>query len=190
MNTETTRTQIMRHAGRLIEERGYNGFSYRDLAALVGIKTASIHYHFPQKEDLLLAVVQQYHADWQAATRAIDADLSADARLRAYVDVHRRTFQGTERVCLAAALAADLASLPLDARQAVQHFYRANEEWLAEVLQQGVREGSLRVPGDVRAAARAMFAAMQGSLVSARLFNNSNRVDDLLSATLGVREPA
>src|SRR5690606_41201562 len=111
MNTETTRTQIMQHSQRLVQERGYNGFSYRDISALIGIKTSSIHYYFPQKEDLLLAVVQQYHSRWQAAVQAIDTSLSADAKLRAYVEMHRQTFCNTERICLAAALAAELASL-------------------------------------------------------------------------------
>src|SRR3546814_1378771 len=78
MTTETTRTQIMQHAQRLIQERGCNGFSYRDLATLIGIKASSIHYYFPQKEDLLLAVVQHYHARWHAAIQAIEAGLSAD----------------------------------------------------------------------------------------------------------------
>ncbi|HYG45269.1 MAG TPA: TetR/AcrR family transcriptional regulator [Bordetella sp.] len=190
MNTETTRTQIMQHAQRLIQERGYNGFSYRDLAALIGIKTSSIHYYFPQKEDLLLAVVQHYQSRWQTAMRDVDAGLSADAKLRDYVDVHRRAFCGTERICLAAALAADLASLPASVRQALQDFYRANEDWLAQVLDQGAREGSLRVPGDLRTAARAMFAALQGSLVSARLFKNSERVEDLLPAAVSFHESA
>lgn len=188
MTTETTRTQIIQHAERLVQERGCNGFSYRDLAALIGIKTSSIHYHFPQKEDLLLAVAQQYHTRWQTAMQTIDVGLSADAKLRAYIDAHQRAFCDTERICLATALAADVASLPAGVRQSVQDFYRANEDWLARVLEQGIREGSLRVPGDLRTAARSMFAALQGSLVSARLFKNSDRVEDLLSAALGLRE--
>ncbi len=190
MNNETTRTQIMQQAERLVQERGCNGFSYRDLAALIGIKTSSIHYYFPQKEDLLLAVVRQYQARWHAAIQAIDAGLSADAKLRIYVDVHRQAFCDTERICLAASLAADLASLPAGVRQAVQDFYRINEDWLARVLDQGAREGSLRVPGDIRTAARSMFAALQGSLVGARLFKNSGRVEDMLQSALSLHESA
>jgi len=186
MNTETTRTQIMRHAERLIQERGYNGFSYRDLAALIGIKTSSIHYYFPQKEDLLLAVAQQYHLRWQEAIQTISPDLSADAKLRAYVEVHRRAFCNTERICLASALAADIASLPDNVRKSVQNFYLANENWVADVLKQGLREGSLHVSGDLHTAARATFAALQGSLVGARLFKNDVRVEDLLPTVLNI----
>src|SRR5690606_27556968 len=92
MSNATTRTQILQQAERLVQERGCNGFSYRDLSALIGIKTSSVHYYFPQKEDLLLALVQQYHARWQAAIQAIDGGLNAEAKLRVYVDVHRQAF--------------------------------------------------------------------------------------------------
>jgi len=184
MKPENTREQIVQHAQRLIQERGYNGFSYRDLAALIGIKTSSIHYYFPQKEDLLLAVVQQYQSRWNEAMQSIDPTLRADAKLRAYVDVHRRAFCGTERICLGAALAAELGSVPSCAQQALQDFYAANETWLTRLLEQGAREGSLRVPGDLRASARALYAALQGSLVSARLFKNTERVGELLPAML------
>ena len=188
MNTETTRTRIMRHAERLIQEHGYNGFSYRDLSALIGITTASIHYHFPQKEDLLHAVTQEYHARWQVTVQTIDPKLSADVKLRAYVEMHRQAFCDTKRICLAAALAAEVTSLPVSVRQSVQDFYRANEDWLSQVLEQGVREGSLRIPGDVHIAARSTFAALQGGLISARLFKNSDLVEDLLPATLGLHK--
>src|SRR5690606_7540312 len=109
-----------------------------------------------------------------------------DAKLRAYVDVHRHAFCGTERICLGASLAADVASLPECVRQALQDFFTANENWLAALLEQGAREGSLRVPGDARTAARALFAALQGSLIGARLFKNSERVEDLLPAVVGI----
>lgn len=182
MDTATTRNQLVAHAQRLIQERGYNGFSYRDLAALVGIKTASIHYHFPQKEDLLLAAVEAYQAQWRAAIRTIPPDLPANAKLQQYVALHKTTFGGTDRVCLGGALAADLGSLPDPVRPALQAFYRANEEWLADVLIQGGRDGSLPQQADPQAGARAFFAALQGSLCSSRLFGNSERVRDILPA--------
>ena len=188
MDTETTRTQIMQHAERLVQERGYNGFSYRDLATLIGIKTSSIHYYFPQKEDLLLAIAQQYYERWKTAMLAMDTSLSASAKLHAYLDVHRQTFCNTQRICMASALAADLASLPASVLDIVQRFYRANENWLTKVLEQGIREGSLHVPGDVPTAARSLFAALQGSLVGARLFKDSERLEDILPSVISWRE--
>jgi len=78
----STRDQIVALAQTLIQTQGSNGFSYRDLAAKIGIKTSSIHYHFPQKEDLLLAAVEDYHQRWHVAIRAIDRQLPADEQLR------------------------------------------------------------------------------------------------------------
>lgn len=179
MNTETTREKIVQHAQNLIQTGGYNGFSYRDLAALIGIKTSSIHYYFPQKEDLLLAVIQRYQTNWHEAIQRIDPGLRADDKLRAYVDVHRSAFCGTERICLGTALSAELGSLPGCARRALRDFYAANEAWLVKLLEQGAREGSLRVPGDLHASARALYSALQGSLMGARLFNESERVAEL-----------
>src|SRR3546814_15194085 len=97
--------------------------------------------------------------------QTIDPDLTADAKLRAYVDAHRRAFQNSERICLAAALAADIASLPPSVRQSVQDFYRANEDWLARVLEQGILEGNLRVQGDPRTAPPPTLAAQTGHLI-------------------------
>ena len=188
MSTETTRTQIMQHALRLIQARGYNGFSYRDLAELVGIKTSSIHYYFPCKDDLLLAIVQQYRERWEGAIHGLDQGLSVEEKLRAYMSMHRQAFCNTDRICLATALAADLASLPGGVRKAVQDFYQANEDWIAQVLQQGVHEGVWQVPGDVRTAARSIYAALQGSLLTARLFDNSERIEDIWPAILTAHE--
>lgn len=185
MSTETTRTQIVQHAQRLIQEHGCNGFSYRDLAALIGIKTSSIHYHFPCKNDLLLAVVRHYHAQWREAIDTIDPTLGVDAKLRAYLDVHSRAFGDTNLVCLGGALAAEVSSVSAPVRAALRHFYRANESWLAQLLEQGECEGTLRVPGHSATMARALFAALQGGLLGARLFNSTDRLRDVMRAPPG-----
>ena len=56
-----TREQILHHATHLLMSRGYNGFSYRDISTELGVKNAAIHYHFPAKADLALALVHEYH---------------------------------------------------------------------------------------------------------------------------------
>jgi TetR/AcrR family transcriptional repressor of nem operon len=182
LNTASTREQLITHAQRLIQRCGYNGFSYRDLAELVGIKTASIHYYFPQKEDLLLAAVQAYRARWDGDIMAMPEDLSAAEKLQRYVEVCARSMGSAEGVCMGSALAADLMTLPGCVRTDLQNFYRANEIWLANVLEQGNRDGSLPEQADPQAAARSFFAAIQGVQISARLFGNSDRLKDPLAA--------
>jgi TetR/AcrR family transcriptional repressor of nem operon len=179
MNPSSTRDQLIALAQRLIQTRGYNGFSYRDLANLVGIKTASIHYYFPQKEDLLLAVVDSYRACWRDELAALPQHASAAERLRGYFALCERILSETDGVTLGSALATDLMSLPESVRAKLQDFYRANETWLAGVLEQGNQDGSLPTHADPGSAAQALYAAIQGALISARLFNKDDRLSCL-----------
>jgi TetR/AcrR family transcriptional repressor of nem operon len=180
METKTTvREQILDHAITLIMLRGYNGFSYRDLSELVGVKTSSIHYYFPSKDDLVLEAVNEYGKEVLTAVHAIDATLPADAKLSKYAKLFGRTLGDGDQICLCGMLAADIGSLPDNIRQAVQAFFKASESWLAKVLAQGAQEHTLAVNGKPEIAARALFAAFQGSVLASRLFHTKARLEDV-----------
>src|SRR5246127_5484918 len=98
--TATVREQILNHAITLIMLRGYNGFSYRDLSELVGVKTSSIHYYFPSKDDLVLEAVAGYSDEVLAAMRAIDPALPAAAKLSLYTKLFGRTLGDGDPICL------------------------------------------------------------------------------------------
>ena len=66
-----TRTELISQAEFLVRRRGYSGFSYADLAEVVGIRKASIHHHFPTKSDLAFALVAAYDARYEEALDAI-----------------------------------------------------------------------------------------------------------------------
>src|ERR1700712_4539410 len=106
-----TAIQIRESAHDLIAERGYFGFSYADLAEVVGIRKASIHHHFPTKTDLAIALLRSYEERYGVALQAILAGTDDGmARLRAYAGMYR---QGVEKGlgCLCAAFAAEIETL-------------------------------------------------------------------------------
>ncbi|NPT60345.1 TetR/AcrR family transcriptional regulator [Paraburkholderia elongata] len=177
--TTTVREQILDHAITLIMLRGYNGFSYRDLSSLVGVKTSSIHYYFPSKDDLVLEAVNEYSKEVLNAVHAVDASLPADSKLSKYAKMFGRTLGDGDQICLCGMLAADIESLPDNIRQAVQAFFKANESWLAKVLAQGAQERTLAVNGKPENAARALYAAFQGSVLASRLFHTKARLEDV-----------
>ena len=177
--TTSVRDQILDHAVTQIMLRGYNGFSYRDLSTLVGVKTSSIHYYFPAKDDLILEAVNVYSSDVLGALNAIDESLPADAKLARYTKLFGRTLGDGHQICLCGMLAADIESLPDNIRQAVQAFFKANEKWLTRVLTQGAKEGTLAVNGKPENAARALFASYQGSVLASRLFHTKARLEDV-----------
>lgn len=178
--TATTREQLISHAQVLIRERGYNGFSYRDLAEQVGVKTASIHYYFPSKDDLLLEALNDYAAKSMAVMRAIDESLPAKERLDRYAQ--RFIDSPSGQICMCGMLSADLASVPEPVRQSLQGFYRMHETWLAKVMADGVQDGTLKSSGDAQADGRWLYAAFQGALMGSRLFQNSSRLKDIVAS--------
>jgi TetR/AcrR family transcriptional repressor of nem operon len=177
--TATVREQILDHAITLIMLHGYNGFSYRDLSELVGVKTSSIHYYFPSKEDLALEAVNEYSNQIFDLLRSVDASLPADVKLARYTKMFGRVLGNGDQICLCGMLAADIGSLPENIRAAVQAFFKANENWLAKVLAQGAKERTLVVNGKPESAARMLFAAYQGSALTSRLFQTKARLDEV-----------
>lgn len=175
----TVREQLLDHAIALMMRRGYNGFSYRDLSELVGVKTSSIHYYFPSKDDLALEAVRQYTDEITAVLQSVDADLPADVKLAAYTKMFGKTLGDGTQICLCGMLAADIDSLPDSVRKAVQAFFRMNENWLAKVFAAGATEGTLVVNGSAESAARMLFATLQGSVLASRLFHNKLRLEDV-----------
>ncbi len=178
----TTRDQLLTHAEKLIRTRGCNGFSYRDLAEHVGVKTSSIHYYFPCKDDLLYEAVEAYSARALASVRGIDTAQPARAQLEAYLSMMESKACGDGELCLGGMLAAEMMSLPDRVRGALQGFFRAHEAWLARVLAQGVQEGTLKFSGSAEAAGRAVFATVQGCLLVSRLFQAPPALCEAISA--------
>jgi len=180
--TSTVREQIIGHAITLIMLHGYNGFSYRDLSELVGVKTSSIHYYFPAKDDLVLEAISEYSKEVLDDVYSIDASLPADAKLAKYTKKFGRILGDCDRICLCGMLAADIGSLPDNIRHAVQAFFKANESWLTKVFSQGAKEGTLGFNGKPECAGRTVFAAYQGCALASRLFQAKSRLENIDSA--------
>ena len=180
MNSGSTRERLLEHALVLIRQRGYNGFSYRDLSERVGVKTASIHYYFPCKDDLIIEAISLYTTREGSVLQRIDSTLPADQRLEHYAALFH--VAPTDQVCLCGMLAADFASLSDRSRQAVQAFYRMHEVWLARVVADGQRDGTLVWSGDADAAGRYLFAAFQGALMRSRLFQLPGQLKEVVAS--------
>src|SRR5580704_4135811 len=114
MSVPDTRAQLLDVALELVQLRGYNAFSFRDLADRVGIKTASIHYHFPTKGDLGLALVRQHRRVLAEAFARLDNEPDPLRRLQQYAGVFRSTLENGHRMCLGGILAIEYQTLPAE----------------------------------------------------------------------------
>lgn len=160
--------QILAIAQRLVQQRGYNGFSYADIAAEVGIRKASLHHHFPSKTDLGLALIDEYTRQIDQACAQIDElHQSAEAKLRAYVALFQGSLEAN-RMCMGGMLASEWLTLDAAMLPGIQVFFTRNTAWLSEVLLVGVQENSLRLSGSAAEHARLFLAALEGALLIAR----------------------
>src|SRR5215218_7768490 len=145
-----TAARILDVAARLVQSRGFNGFSYADVASELGISKASLHYHFAGKAELGEALIRRYAGRFAEALVAIDRrGGGAPGKLDAYADLYADVLR-EKRMCLCGMLAADYETLPQPMRDAVIRFFDENEAWLAGVLERGDDEGSLRFGGSAR----------------------------------------
>jgi TetR/AcrR family transcriptional repressor of nem operon len=173
-----TPSRVLDVAERLVQGRGFNGFSYADAAAELGITKAALHYHFAGKAELGEALITRYAERFAEALQAIEVGTAdAVARLRAYAELYGDVLRN-ERMCLCGMLAAEYHTLPPAMQQAVVRFFDDNETWLAAVLEDGRRAGTVRYAGDARDAARMIVGALEGAMLVARLHSDPERFSE------------
>jgi len=163
-----TRAQILDVAENLVQTRGFNGFSYADVASQVGVTTAGLHYHFPGKNRLGEALIERWTRRHMRALAAIETEhATAPARLAAYADLYAGISRG-KRLGLCGMLAAEHQTLPPPMRELVATFLTANEDWLERILDAGRDDARLAFEGSAREAARVILAGIQGASLIAR----------------------
>jgi TetR/AcrR family transcriptional repressor of nem operon len=176
-NHPNTAERILDIAERLVQLRGFNSFSYADVAAELGITTASLHYHFPSKAELGRALIARYAERFSEALERIDREEpDARAKLEAYAGLYADVLRG-KRMCLCGILAAEYATLPEPMRSAVIGFFNENQSWLADVLAQGQAERSLAVSGSPTDVAQGVLSTLEGAMLVARPYGDLERFD-------------
>jgi TetR/AcrR family transcriptional repressor of nem operon len=172
-----TPSRILDVAERIVQTRGFNGFSYAHVAAELGITKAALHYHFPGKSELGRALITRYATRFNAALAHIDAaGGTAPAKLAAYARLYADVLRG-RRMCLCGMLAAEYQTLPEPMRDAVIGFFDDNETWVATVLAAGRADGTLAFAGDPREAAQQIVSALEGAMLVARPYGDAERFE-------------
>jgi TetR/AcrR family transcriptional repressor of nem operon len=174
-NETKTAERILDVAERLVQVRGFNGFSYADIAAELHITKASLHYHFASKAELGEALISRYAARFADALARIDREIvDTGAKLDAYVDVYADVLQ-RKRMCLCGILAAEYPTLPPPMRGAVTRFFDDNETWLTVVLERGRADGSLSFEEPPGEAANMLVSGLEGAMLVARPYGDVGR---------------
>ena len=177
MDPSDTKVKLLNAAERLCQTRGYNGFSYRDLAQIVGIRSASIHYHFPTKPDLGKALIIRYRQKMENILAEIGRKESTTAgKFKRFVGMLREILKDENRMCLCGILVAEAGTLSDEMKKELRRFFDECEAWLASQLLAGRQKGELAFAGAPATAARAIFAALEGGMMTSRAFDDESRL--------------
>jgi TetR/AcrR family transcriptional repressor of nem operon len=171
----STASRVLDTAERLVQVRGFNGFSYADIAAELQVTKASLHYHFATKAGLGEALINRYSTRFFEALAEVDAaGAAAPVKLAAYAKLYADVLS-EHRMCLCGMLAAEYPTLPPPMQAAVVGFFDHNEHWLEAVLEQGRDEGSLAFTGSARDTARMIVSGLEGAMLVTRPYADPAR---------------
>ncbi len=172
-----TRTRILDLAEELTQTKGFNGFSYLDLAAGIGIKSSSIHYHFKAKADLALALVERLREVQQAAIDGFDNNMDKpEDRIQALI-TYFEGYVRNNKICMCGMMAAEFASVSPDVHRALAFYFRDTQKWLVrQFIELGHR--------DPQQSALSFLSALQGSHLLARVEGDPALVSRALGSYL------
>lgn len=183
-NLNQTAQQILDIAEYYTQTRGYNAFSYKDIQHEVGIKTSSIHYYFPTKQDLALIMTARYIERFNTQLNDIAEHnpkglTQLNALCRIYVDTVK---QG--KFCLCGMLASDMSALPPPVTNKLNGFFKQLTHWITDAIELGKQQGDIHEAVRAKAAAAQLLATLEGGMLIARAQNKPSHLANLIAEAL------
>jgi TetR/AcrR family transcriptional repressor of nem operon len=165
-----TREQIMDRAAHLLMSRGFNGFSYRDISSHLGVKNAAVHYHFPAKADLALALVDEYRQMLRKGTSEFMAyGGSALQQMEGFFAFTAKQCHIGRCICPFGAFSVDYTELPEGVRKAMSDFMEESIRWLTRVLEVGREQEEFSFSGEAKPRALLILSGLQGARQMSRI---------------------
>lgn len=162
-----------------VRAKGYHAVSFRDLAEELGIKSASIHYHFRHKEDLGTALVKRYGDRFFSELESrISREIDSETRLKVFVDQYRKALKSSDAMCLCGILGAEINGLPVSLGGVVSEFFNRNFEFVEDVLCETM------IDREKRSLARSLVSGLQGAMMLAQSLGDHSVFDEVADRLL------
>lgn len=164
-----TREKILDQAESLLQEKGFNGFSYADISGPLKIKNAAVHYYFPSKAILGFTVIERYRDRLRGYSEHLNSKHGDDVLrlLDGFIAIPKSFLNKSKLGCPLGKLEADAGTLPDDMRRATALLGKELWQWLTFILDQGRQLGVFRFEGPTKDKALLIAAALQGASLMA-----------------------
>jgi AcrR family transcriptional regulator len=139
----STKQQITLLADEFIRSNGYNAFSYSDISKPLGIKNASIHYHFPSKPDLAQEVVRFHEESFDRFVERVQ-EKPALSKIKLFLNFYT-SIQQTGRICVIGAFATDWNAMNDDIKESMTSFTQKVIEWITSTLETGLKDETIHL---------------------------------------------
>ncbi len=167
-NTDT-KEEILRIGKQFIQFYGYNAFSYADIARELNVKNAAVHYHFRGKEDLLLALVDNYIENYTALARQLQhSTLTAIGKLDKFIEPYT-TLCETESICIIGSIASDYKTLPESVKEKISSLIELVMGLVEQTLRDGKKKGELHFKETPRTQALLIMTNLAAGVQLARI---------------------
>lgn len=165
-----TKKQILDAAENLLLDSGYNGFSYKDISNALSMKNASIHYHFPQKTDLGVAIIRRAKKRFETWTDSMAGnDISCLKKLNGFFLIFKKYVEREQQICLGGALETDFKTLPEEMQKETRIFISNVLQWLETLLAEGRSKGEFKFTGTAKDQALLIMSSLQGAIQIVRV---------------------
>lgn len=164
-----TKKKIIDTATYLLQTRGYL-WSYEDISKALGVKKASIHYHFPTKEHLIAECTHLYIEAGVEKMESIAMGSAANLeKMKQLIEIYRQAYETKNAICLCTMLSAYCNNSSAETNSQLKNFFEYTLQWLIAVLTAGIREKEFSTSLSPALAASVVLNSLQGLLLTQRL---------------------
>ncbi|MEM9103165.1 MAG: TetR family transcriptional regulator C-terminal domain-containing protein [Pseudomonadota bacterium] len=179
-----TAHKVLDVAEKFTQLNGFNAFSYKDLQNEVGVKTSSIHYYFPTKQDLAFVMAERYLNRFQESLAAIEQTQERGInRLVALGQIFIHVVN-EGKFCLCGMLASDMLSLPANVNSKLEAFFTCIEDWVVKTVHLGVNQNEIDSSIDAKSFAQQFLASLEGGMLIARIKNTTNDFENMVKNSI------
>ena len=169
-----TKQKILDIAESLLGKRGFNGFSYKHISALLGIKNAAVHYYYPAKADLGVELILRARIRFQDWAADIGhKDLKPSERMEAFFVLYRELLESEGHILFAVAIEANFRILPDEMQQEARMLVFGYLSWLEGVLREGRENGTFSFQGTALEQAHMIWAILNGTVYLVQIIDRS-----------------
>lgn len=168
---QNTKERILKYSEQLMLSKGYNGFSFMDIATKVGIKKASMHYHFPTKEDLAVNIVKKYRNLFYHWRNRVEYKNPVE-KVSSFFSLYHSLYRKGNQICPIGMLLAEYPTIPELLQIEVLKLLEDEKEWLLLTITEALESNSISLDIEPKVYTDLVLSYLSGAIKFWRIYED------------------